>query len=487
MLKSGDIVNERYRIERLLGEGGMGIVYHGYDLLAERFVALKEMKASSPDDAKDLERIKKEVKALARLNHPNIVILHDLIKNRDCWYLVMEYVEGVTLDEKLEQTGALPLQEAMPIVKQMLAALDHAHQAGIIHRDFKPGNVMIKSGGEVKVMDFGLAKIQTNPTATRSTKTEHTGGTLYYLSPEQVSSDGQVVDHRSDIYSLGMTCYEVLAGYMPLKEKKTTVEILNAILRGNFPLPTKFNAAVPNELSRIIRKAIAVKPEKRFRSARDMLAAIVKFEEIQKANADPSAVSRQRIRLTFEISWGIISVVLVLALITIFAVPDLPLRILRGAGILSPTKVAIRTVPEGAEIRLAGKSAGRSPLVSRFVDVDTLRVLLQKSTYFSIDTSFALQGVLDTTLSYTLIPAATFAIAVVPESAEVLIDGKIIPPAEREHLEQAVGEHDLLISSVGYETLEEKIFLRQGLNPLRADTLRQIRIASLSKSAPRGK
>jgi len=487
MLNIGEIVKERYRIEKVLGEGGMGVVYLGKDIDLERFVAVKEIKSSLPDYDKYIERIKKEAKVLAKLNHSNIVILYDLIKFQNNWHLVMEYVEGMTLDKKLVQVGALPDQEATPIFKQILAALDHAHQAGIIHRDVKPGNVMIKSDGRVKVMDFGLAKDQTNLSATRSTKTEHTGGTLYYLSPEQVESDGKVVDHRSDIYSLGMTCYEVLAGFMPLKDKKTTVKILNAILRDNFPPPTKFNATVPKELSKIVLKAIALKPEKRFQSAGEMLAEVEKFETGQKKNEDPVVVKKRRIRLVFEIIWGIISVALVVTLLTIFFVPDLPLRMLKWVGLRSPTRVAVYTEPASAEIKLGGKSAGESPLLSRFVDVDTLEVSIEKTTYFSIDTSIALKGVPDKALSFTLTPAATFAITVVPESAEIMIDGKIIPPAERRNLELTVGEHNLRIASAGYETIDGKIFLRQGLNAPRVDTLKLAMIAASLKPTPKDK
>src|SRR5262245_51595770 len=180
MLKIGEVVSARYRIERVLGEGGMGVVYLSWDSVTERFVALKEIKSSLADFDRLIERIKKEAKVLAKLNHPNIVILHDLIQFQNNWYLVMEYVEGVTLEKKLEQAGALPHDEAIPIFIQILAALDHAHQAGVIHRDIKPGNVMIKSDWQVKVMDFGLAKLQPGGSITRSTKTEHPGGgTLY--------------------------------------------------------------------------------------------------------------------------------------------------------------------------------------------------------------------------------------------------------------------------------------------------------------------
>ena len=488
MLSSGEFLHEKYRIEKTLGEGGMGIVYLGWDIELERFVAVKEIKASLPGYDRYIERIKREAKLLAKLNHPNIVILYDLIQCQDNWHIIMEYVEGVTLDKKLELTGALPHQEATPILKQMLAALEHAHKAGVIHRDFKPGNVIIKADGQVKVMDFGLAKFQRTGSMTRSTRSDSEqtgGGTLYYLSPEQVESDGRLADHRSDIYSLGMTCYEILTGYMPLKERKTTVEILNAILRDKFPPPIERNAKVPHELSEITRKAIALKPEKRYQSAAEMLKELEKFDDGQKKIGGPGERRRRRIRLVFEVAGALATVALILTLVTLFAVPDLPLRILRWTGIHSSTKVAIFTEPAGAEIHFKGKFAGKSPLRSRLVDDDTLQISIEESAYFRIDTSLVIKGATDTVLVFMLKPAAIFALVVTPESAEVMIDSTRVLPVERDRLELEVGEHELRIGAQGYIPIHEKIYLRQGLNPTRVDTLKQAMIAALTQPRAR--
>lgn len=453
MLRIGEILNEKYRIERILGEGGMGIVYLGWQLEIERFVAVKEIKASLPDYDKYIERIKKEAKLLAKLNHPNIIILYDLIQYRDNWYIVMEYVEGMTLDKKLEQGGALPHHEATPIFKQMLAALDHAHQAGIIHRDFKPGNVMIKANGQVKVMDFGLAKIQTRPGATRTSKSEHTGGTLYYLSPEQVRSDGRVVDQRSDIYALGMTCYEVLAGYMPLKEKKTTVEILNAILRDNFPPPTKFNAAVPKELGRIIRKAISLKPEKRFQNAREMLEAM---------DPPPPPSPTRRIRWLVEISWTI-AIVLLTAGVILFT--DWESRLFEALGLSAPPTLTIITKPDGAEITLNGETIkDKTPLRKRRVKADTNYVQIQSADFFKIKTAIVLQKGQDSTLTFELKPSARITAHVTPAEAEIVFDGRAMPLAELLQTEFTVGEHRIVVASRGYKEIDTTIILSQGLN-----------------------
>jgi len=457
MLNIGEFLNDRYRIEKLLGEGGMGIVYLGRDLDLERFVAVKEIKAALPDYDKYIERIKKEAKILAKLNHPNIVILYDLIQYQDNWYLVMEYVEGVALDKKLEQAGALPYQEATPIFKQLLVALDHAHQAGVIHRDFKPGNAMIKADGQVKVMDFGLAKIQTNPGAARSSKSEQTGGTLYYLSPEQV--EGKPVDHRSDIYSLGMACYEVLAGYMPLKEKKTTVEILNAIRRDNFPSPTKFKAAVPKELSKIVGKAIALKPEKRFQNAGEMLAAIEEIE--QKAPLPPP---RRRIRLVVEIFWTI-AIVLLTAGVILFT--DWDSRLIEAIGLSKPTILTIITEPDGAEVILNGKAMkDGTPLKKLRAKSDTNYVQIRRADFFGIDTTIVLQKSGDSTLTFSLKPLARIAALVKPPEAEIVFDGRAMPLSELSQLALPVGERRFVVALEGYKTIDTTIVLAQGLNTI---------------------
>lgn len=456
---TGD-VNNRYRVEKPLGEGGMGTVYLVWDLELERFVALKEIKSSLPGYDKYIERLKKEAKLLGRLNHPNIVTLYDLIQDQGNWYIVMEYVEGMTLDKKLEQTGALPCQAAIAIIKQMLAALDHAHQAGIIHRDFKPGNVMIKADGQVKVMDFGLAKIQTSAGATRSTKSEHTGGTLYYLSPEQVRSDGRVVDQRSDIYALGMTCYEVLAGYLPLKEKTTTVEILNAILRDNFPPPTKFNDAVPRELSKIVRKTIVVKPQKRFQSAREMLEAIEEFEK----KTPPPPLPPRGIRLVVEILWTI-AIVLLTAGVILFT--DWDSRLLEALGLSKPTTLTIITMPDNAEAILNGKlQKTMTPLNRLRVKADTNYVQIRKAGFFTTDTTLVLQKGQDSTLALNLRPSAQIVALGKPAEAEIVLDGRATSLSELSQLSLAVGEHGFVVALQGYKTLDTTIALAQGLNAI---------------------
>ncbi len=453
MLKIKATLNDRYRIESLLGEGGMGIVYLGRDLVLERFVAIKEIHSALPNYEKYIDRLRKEAKTLAMLQHPNIVTVHDLITHDNTWFLVMEYVEGVTLDSKIAQEGALPAETAIGLLEQMLLALEHAHRAGVIHRDFKPGNVMLTSSGQLKVMDFGLAKIELSGERSRSSKSEHTGGTLYYLSPEQVEE--KPVDQRSDIYSFGMTCYELLAGSTPLKEKKSTVAILNAILRDNFPPPEKLNPAIPKALSEFIRKAIALKADKRFQSATEMLRALRELSTQEK---------KPVLRRTVAALWKIALVALVPLLIL---VTDWEVRFLETLGLRTPTTVTIKTVPAGARVILNGKeSKTATPIRKMRAQADTNYVQIQMPDFAAIDTTIVLFQGQDSTLIFSLHPQARLALAVQPPEARVFFAGNTIATKDLAQLQLTPGPYRMVVSSEGHTTIDTTIVLAQGVNPV---------------------
>jgi len=466
---------KNFRIDAVLGDGGMGVVYKAWDLVLERYVALKIIKFELAQNESFIKRLQAEAKILAKLKHPHLVHIYEFFEEMGNWHIVMEYIDGITVEKKIEQDGALSSDLVIKICQQVLSALDYAHSPGeehpkIIHRDLKPSNIMLTRQDEVKITDFGLARIQDDSKLTQSSIL---WGTLFYMSPEQVNEEIAEIDHRTDIYALGITCYEMLAGRLPFQKTETRRKIANAIDENHFPPPTKFNSKVAGDLAKIVMKAMARKPKNRFQSAAEMQMEIKKLEV--KAPPGP------KWRPIFLIVWGVITVALILALVTIFAVPDLPLRLLKWVGLLSPTKVAIYIEPPGAEIKFDNTPVGKSPLPSRFVDVDTLHVSIRESTYFNIDSAIVVKGVTDTTLIFILRPVAAFTIAVVPESAEVMIDGKIIPPAQRGQMELTVGEHDLHIACAGYVTMNEKIFLRHGLNAPRVDTLKQAMIAAPPK------
>jgi serine/threonine protein kinase len=236
-------------IEEMIGQGGMGRVYRAQQPHLNRTVALKVLSAEHVDDPEWLERFSREARALARLSHPNIVQVHDFGQN-PVPYLLMEYVEGVNLRQAMQQ-GGLSAREALAIVPKLCDALQYAHEHGVLHRDIKPENILIDTAGRVKLVDFGLAKLRDEGVLPFTlTQSGAKLGTLAYMAPEQVEKPAEV-DHRADIYSLGVVLYEMLTGELPL---------------GRFPAPSEANGA-DARLDGVVMRTLEKKKEKRFQSA----------------------------------------------------------------------------------------------------------------------------------------------------------------------------------------------------------------------------
>ena len=267
-------VIDNYRILESLGIGGMGLVFKAINTKLDKLVALKMIAPGLAMNEDFIKRFQKEAKALAKLADPNIVSIYDLRQENDNWYIVMEYIDGPTLSDLIQKRKGLSVFDSVAVLKQLLRAIGHAHQANIIHRDIKPNNIMLNSDGVVKITDFGLSKDQSS---SRNTMTVQSGGTLYYMSPEHVKGFS-FTDKRSDIYSLGMTFYEMLTGKVPFQNMETDFDIRESIIRKDFIKPTHFNPKIPKPLEAIIMKSIAKKPEDRYQSAKEMLEDIQRFE-----------------------------------------------------------------------------------------------------------------------------------------------------------------------------------------------------------------
>ncbi len=200
----------QYRIVERLGQGGMGSVFRAVDEMLDREVAIKVLRPELAHRPEVVERFRTEAVTLARLDHPNIARLHGLARHDSHLFMVMEYVAGATLQERLERQRRLPIEEAVPLLCQVLEALQYAHGAGVVHRDVKPGNVIVRTDGRVKVTDFGIARVLGT---SRATRTGYMVGTLHYMAPEQIK--GEEVDARTDVYATGVVLYELLAGQVP--------------------------------------------------------------------------------------------------------------------------------------------------------------------------------------------------------------------------------------------------------------------------------
>ena len=259
------VLSERYEIEAALGQGGMAKVFRGTDRVLGRTVAVKVLSPQFADDQQFVARFRREARAAAALNHPNIVGVFDTGSHQDVHYIVMEYVEGKTLRDVVRAEGPLLPDRAVEIAQSVARALSAAHGAGLVHRDIKPGNIMLTSKGEVKVMDFGIARTSSGDTLTQ---TAAVLGTASYLSPEQ--AQGQQVDSRSDIYSVGCVMYEMVASRPPFTGD-SPVAIAYRHVRDDPVPPSQLNPDVPPELEAVILKCMAKNPANRYQSAGELI------------------------------------------------------------------------------------------------------------------------------------------------------------------------------------------------------------------------
>ncbi len=415
----------KYRLEEKLGEGGMGVVYKAWDAALERWVALKMLHPTLADDEKFLKRFRAEARALAKLENPNIVTVFDLQETESGLCIVMQYVEGANLTATL-QNGPLPIEAALKIIKQLLTALSHAHQVGVIHRDIKPSNVMLTAQGLVKITDFGMAKIRAGVSLTQSTST---GGTLCYMPPEQLKCLAHV-DQRCDIYSAGMTFYEMLTGRLPLEKQENLYALSKAIVESKFSSPDHFNAAIPKELSAVVMKTIAKAPEKRYQSAEEMLAAIVQCETKQEPRSrellqEPRSLKRRV---------GVASIIL-------FA-------LLAGAVFFFNFFRQQRPSP-------ASEAAGLAPSLPETVKIDSSGYSSQTEAQVDSSNVKAESG-----------PAApqsgTLYVDSQPPGADIFLNNQPRGKTPRMLINLAAGDYIILLKKVGYQDYSAAVVINAG-------------------------
>ena len=267
----GRKLDGRYEITELIGVGGMADVYKATDLMENRVVAVKILKPEYSENEEFLRRFRNESKAIAVLSHPNIVKIYDVGFTDEIQFIVMEYIDGITLKELLEQQGVLRWKDALKFVVQILKALQHAHDKGIVHRDIKPQNIMLFPDGNIKVMDFGIARFSRIDGKTLSDKTI---GSVHYISPEQAK--GEMTDERSDIYSVGVMLYEMLTGRKPF-DGDTPIAIAVKHMQETAIPPREIMPSIPESLEEIVLHAMERSPARRYQSASEMINDISAF------------------------------------------------------------------------------------------------------------------------------------------------------------------------------------------------------------------
>ena len=265
MLSSGQVINGRYEIIKLIGEGGMANVYLAFDPILKRNVAVKILRGDLSNDEKFVKRFKREAISASSLAHPNIVEIYDVGEENGNYFIVMEYVDGVTLKTLIKKRGKMILAEALDITKQVASGLECAHASYIIHRDIKPQNIMVLDDGLVKITDFGIAVASNSESLTQ---TNSVMGSVHYLPPEQANGTGSTI--RSDIYSLGIMMFEMLTGKVPFKGE-TAVEIAIKQLKEPLPSLSMYRDDIPQSVENIILKACAKNPENRYANVTEML------------------------------------------------------------------------------------------------------------------------------------------------------------------------------------------------------------------------
>ena len=290
----GKTLDDRYRINSIVGSGGMAVVFEAYDSLMNRPVAIKMLKFDVRQDEQAVKRFINESKVVAMLNHPNLISIYDVSIENENKYIVMEYIDGITLKEYIATMGKIEWQEAISYTQQVLAGLQHAHEKQVIHRDVKPQNIILLRSGEIKVADFGIARLPNHETLTLTDKAI---GTVHYISPEQASKES--IDHKSDIYSVGVMLYEMTTGCLPFTAENP-IQIAMMHVNDTPRNPRAINRDLPKGIAQIILKAMSKNPDMRYKSANSMIKHLGMLLENPECvfTTSPSAIAQTSADMT---------------------------------------------------------------------------------------------------------------------------------------------------------------------------------------------
>ena len=322
----GTLLDDRYKIEECLGTGGMSVVFKATDTTDDSAVAIKMLKDETAKDKNALEQFINEAGVVSMLSHPNIVSIRDVSFDTPRKYLVMEYIEGISLRTYMDKRGTLDLDEFFSFSEQILAALEHAHSRGVIHRDIKPQNILVLKDGFVKVTDFGIAKVSEKKRHSE-TISDNAIGTVYYISPEQ--AEGKKIDTRSDLYSFGVMMYEMITGTLPFDDDRPISVLMMQIHDDPIP-PRRINKSIPRGVERLILTCMEKEPRRRYRTAKDIFLllrmlkknryAAIPSPRVLKASQRSERNRRERppSRSFFPVVLGIACAVCFVGLISVF-------------------------------------------------------------------------------------------------------------------------------------------------------------------------
>lgn len=462
---------DNYKIIEVIGRGGMGVVFKALDTSLEKIVALKMIDPFLARDENFVRRFKTEAKALAKLENQNIVGVFALRETESGFFMVMEYVESKPLSQYLQENGPFNIKDTISISKQLLNAIGHAHKVGVIHRDIKPSNILLCDNGRIKVTDFGLAKVveQKGPA---STVTQARAGTLYYMSPEQVKGLKNV-DSRSDLYSLGISIYEMIAGRVPFDKTDSDFTIQKKIVDGEIPSPIKFNSAIPKKLTKIISKSIDKDPVKRYQSADEMLADLENYEaEISEENkksksknkiksVSEKSTSGSAFKIDFKNPVILISAVAALIiLIVLFVIFS------SGGETVNEAYLTITTTPSESELFINDKSIGKTPIEEFKIESDVnLTLRISKDGFVPVDTLINVKSGEKNNLTFNLNPVKKEQIKIVtdPAGAKLIVNNALAGNSPLESYSVRLGLNHIKIEKVGYLIVDTTIRVEKDL------------------------
>ena len=469
---------DSYKILEIRGRGGMGVVFKALDTNLDKIVALKMIDPTLAKDDTFIRRFRTEARALARLDNPNIVSVYAFRETSSYFFMVMEYIEAKPLSQCIRENGKLKLEDILKITKQLLSAIGFAHKADIIHRDIKPSNILICHNGTAKVTDFGLAKV-IKEHESGVTVTQVMAGTLYYMSPEQIKGLKNV-DKRGDIYSLGMTIYEMIVGRVPFEKTDSDFTIQRKIVDGEIPSPLTFCPDVPKKLTKIILKSIAKDPEKRYQSAEEMLEAVQKFEvdivdEEKTIIVHSEKEKVQKKSFLRKPAFIISTFLLLLGLTLVYLFLIVPVSNNKLKVFLS-----LSTNPPGAKITVNDQVIGNSPLDQFVLDKEgDITLLISKQGFDLIDTLIRTEFGKKLNLAFSLTPnvnstvnenhtvasdskttdSGSLNITSIPDGAEVLFNGKSIGVTPLGKSEIPTGTHRILLRKGGFGDYKQSVVI----------------------------
>jgi len=459
----GNILDERYQIIEELGRGGMGRVYKAVDLEINEKVALKVLNPEISSDRKTIERFRNELKFARKIRHKNVCQMYDLNKSEETYFITMEYVSGEDLKSTINRLGRLSEGKILVIAKQICKGLAEAHHIGVIHRDLKPQNIMIDRAGDVRIMDFGIARTL-QPTGL--TETGMMVGTPDYMSPEQAL--GEKIDHLTDVYSLGVILFELATGTLPFTGE-TAVSVALKHKTEPPPRPRNINPGISIEFDALILKCLEKDRGKRYQSVDEILTHIISFDKgvpsTEKVVPDkPSSVTIVRRRVPKTAVWGPV------ALIALAVIGYLLIRPGGGGGggaEPQDLKFSLQSDPSGASVFLNESELGTTPL-NDSIPPGNYILRLEKEGFVSIEESIALDS--DYEQFFSLQPAeddvvipetANLEINSLPAGAQVIIDGEdkgITPFAQ----EVAAGTYKIVLRRAGFRERSEELTVVAG-------------------------